>query len=83
MREKTLTVFDEVQLCERVLASLKYFCEDIADYHIIAAGSLPGVAVSRAGVYFPVGKVDIKTLYAEFCHEGRKKTVPLYAAFCI
>ncbi len=28
VREKTLIVFDEVQLCERALTSLKYFCED-------------------------------------------------------
>lgn len=61
--EKTLIVFDEVQLCERALTSLKYFCEDAPDYHIIAAGSLLGVAVNRANYSFPVGKVDIKTLY--------------------
>lgn len=63
VREKTLIVFDEVQLCERALASLKYFCEDAPDYHIIVAGSLLGVAVNRAKFSFPVGKVDIKTLY--------------------
>ncbi len=61
--EKTLVVFDEVQLCERALTSLKYFCEDAPEYHIIVAGSLLGVAVNRAEFSFPVGKVDIKTLY--------------------
>lgn len=61
--EKTLIVFDEVQLCERALTSLKYFCEDAPEYHIIVAGSLLGVAVNRAEFSFPVGKVDIKTLY--------------------
>ncbi len=63
IREKTLIVFDEVQLCERALTSLKYFCEDAPDYHIIAAGSLLGVAVNRVKFSFPVGKVDMKTLY--------------------
>lgn len=63
IKEKTLIVFDEVQLCERALTSLKYFCEDAPDYHIIVAGSLLGVAVNRAKFSFPVGKVDIKTLY--------------------
>lgn len=63
VKEKTLIVFDEVQLCERALTSLKYFCEDAPDYHIIVAGSLLGVAVNRARFSFPVGKVDIKTLY--------------------
>lgn len=63
VKEKTLIVFDEIQLCERALTSLKYFCEDAPDYHIIAAGSLLGVAVNRAKFSFPVGKVDMKTLY--------------------
>ena len=63
VREKTLIVFDEVQLCERALTSLKYFCEDAPDYHIIVAGSLLGVAVNREKFSFPVGKVDMKTLY--------------------
>ena len=63
VREKTLIVFDEVQLCERALTSLKYFCENAPEYHIIVAGSLLGVAVNRAKFSFPVGKVDMKTMY--------------------
>ena len=63
IREKTLIIFDEVQLCERPLTSLKYFCEDAPDYPIIVAGSLLGVAVNREKFSFPVGKVEIKTLY--------------------
>lgn len=63
VKEKTLLIFDEVQLCERALTSLKYFCEDAPDYHVIALGSLLGVAVNRAKFSFPVGKVDMITLY--------------------
>lgn len=63
VKERTLIVFDEVQLSERALASLKYFCEEAPEYHIIVAGSLLGVAVNRSQFSFPVGKVDIKTLY--------------------
>jgi predicted AAA+ superfamily ATPase len=63
VREKTLIVFDEVQACERALTSLKYFCEEAPEYHIIVAGSLLGVAVSRQEFSFPVGKVDMKTMY--------------------
>ena len=65
IKEKTLIVFDEIQVCERALTSLKYFCEEAKDYHIIVAGSLLGVAVNRTKYSFPVGKVDIKikTLY--------------------
>lgn len=62
-KERTLIVFDEVQLCERALTSLKYFYEEAPEYHIIVAGSLLGVAVNRRQFSFPVGKVDIKTLY--------------------
>ncbi len=63
IRDKTLIVLDEIQLCERALTSLKYFCEKAPEYHIIAAGSMFGVAVNRGIFSFPVGKVDIKTLY--------------------
>ena len=62
-REKTLIIFDEGQLCERALTSLKYFCEEAPEYHIAVAGSLLGIAVNRKQFSFPVGKVDIKTLY--------------------
>ncbi|MCL2109951.1 MAG: DUF4143 domain-containing protein, partial [Oscillospiraceae bacterium] len=63
VKEKTLIVFDEVQVCERALTSLKYFCEEAPEYHIIVAGSLLGVAVNREEFSFPVGKVDVKTMY--------------------
>ena len=59
----TLIVFDEVQLCERALTSLKYFCEEAPEYHVIAAGSLLGVAVNRQKYAFPVGKIDRYTMY--------------------
>lgn len=62
-KKKTLLIFDEVQLCERALLALKYFYEEEPEYHIIVAGSLLGVAVNRDMYSFPVGKVDIKTLY--------------------
>ena len=59
----TLIIFDEIQACERALTSLKYFCENTPEYHIIAAGSLLGVAMNREQHSFPVGKVDMLTLY--------------------
>lgn len=60
---KTLIFFDEIQLCERALTSLKYFCESAPEYHIIAAGSLLGVVLNRGKSSFPVGKVDMLHLY--------------------
>ena len=59
----TLIIFDEIQACERALTSLKYFCENGPEYHIIAAGSLLGVALKRERFSFSVGKVDRLTLY--------------------
>lgn len=63
IKEKTLIIFDEIQKCERALTSLKYFYEEAPEYHIAVAGSLLGVAVNREKYSFPVGKVDIKTMY--------------------
>ena len=59
----TLLFFDEIQASERALTSLKYFSEETPDYHIIAAGSLLGVALHREQYSFPVGKVVVKMLY--------------------
>lgn len=58
----TLIIFDEVQEVPMALTSLKYFCENAPEYHIIAAGSLLGVALHK-GTSFPVGKVDFMDLY--------------------
>ena len=60
--QTTLIIFDEIQSCGKALTSLKYFCEDAPQYHIIAAGSLLGVAVPK-GTSFPVGKVEFLTLF--------------------
>ncbi|MBQ8957376.1 MAG: AAA family ATPase [Bacteroidales bacterium] len=84
---KTLLVFDEIQECEEAFNSLKYFCEEAPDYHIIAAGSLLGVAVKRRRMSVPVGKVELEFLVqwndeivpvevkAENCVSGRSITV--------
>lgn len=60
--EDTLLIFDEVQEVPEALTCLKYFCENAPEYHIVAAGSLLGIAL-HAGTSFPVGKVDILRLY--------------------
>jgi len=59
----SLIIFDEIQACELALTSLKYFNEEAPTYHLIAAGSLLGVAINREKYSFPVGKVDMITLY--------------------
>ena len=60
---ETLLILDEIQVCERALTSLKYFCEEVPELHVAAAGSLLGVAVNRRHYSFPVGKVETITLY--------------------
>lgn len=60
---KTLIIFDEIQECEEALNSLKYFCEDAPEYHIMAAGSLLGVAVKKRRMTVPVGKVNVMRMF--------------------
>ena len=57
-KENTLIFFDEIQAAPKALTALKYFYELAPEYHIIAAGSLLGVATQREELSFPVGKVD-------------------------
>ena len=73
---KTVLLFDEIQACKAALTSLKYFCEDRPDLHIICAGSLLGLEYrddetdSSEGVKedtpttgFPVGKVNTMAVH--------------------
>ncbi|MFT4169023.1 MAG: ATP-binding protein [Dysgonomonas sp.] len=59
---KTLIIFDEIQEAERALTSLKYFRENAPEYHVVAAGSLLGIALHE-NTSFPVGKVEFLDLY--------------------
>ncbi len=59
----TFLFFDEVQACERALTSLKYFYEQAPSYHVVAAGSLLGIALNRKQQSYPVGKVDHLQMY--------------------
>lgn len=60
--ENTLIILDEIQEAEKGITSLKYFCENAPEYHIMAAGSLLGITIHQK-TSFPVGKVDFLTLY--------------------
>ena len=61
--ENTIIFLDEIQISERAITSLKYFCESEKPYKIVCAGSLLGVKINRFKSSFPVGKVNIKYLY--------------------
>ena len=58
----TLIILGEIQEASRGITSLKYFREKAPQYHVMAAGSLLGIAMHRHDS-FPVGKVDFMTLY--------------------
>ena len=61
----TILILDEIQICPRAITSLKYFCENLSELHVAAAGSLLGVAVAQMGknISFPVGKVQMLKMY--------------------
>ncbi len=61
--DNTIIFFDEIQVSERAISSLKYFCESEKNYKIVVAGSLLGVKINRFKSSFPVGKVWIDYLY--------------------
>ena len=60
---KTLLIFNEIQECPKAITSLKYFCENLQELHLVCAGSLLGVALKKENISFPVGKVNRMQLY--------------------
>lgn len=66
--KETLIILDEIQECPKAITVLKYFYENNPEYHIMAAGSLLGVAIHE-NISFPVGKVDFLDLYPLSFHE--------------
>lgn len=93
---RTLMILDEIQVCPRAITALKYFYDSGLDLHVIGAGSLLGVAISRRDFSFPVGKVRTVRLcpldFEEFliasgdealiimCREAYEKRSPLPSA---
>ena len=91
--DNTLLIFDEIQAVPEAITALKYFYEDAPEYHIVAAGSLLGVAL-HAQISFPVGKVAFLDLYpltflefleaiqenalVEMLHKGDWKLITVY-----
>ncbi|MBQ5453610.1 MAG: ATP-binding protein [Bacteroidales bacterium] len=58
----TLIIFDEIQAVQGGLTSLKYFCENMRQYAVVAAGSLLGISLHE-NTSFPVGKVNFLDLH--------------------
>ena len=81
--EKTLIIFDEVQDCSEVINSMKYFCENRPEYHVVCAGSLLGIRLARPSS-FPVGKVSFMQIdpmtFREFLLANGDKNLSDYLA---
>jgi len=74
LEDDTLMIFDEVQACNRALTALKYFRENDPRHHIIATGSLLGIALEREDFSFPVGNVNILRMYPMDVEEFMRAT---------
>lgn len=59
--ETDLVFFDEIQVSQRALTSLKYFQEEMPQLALCSAGSLLGLHLGTGS--FPVGKVDMLSLF--------------------
>ena len=59
---QTLLFFDEMQEVAQGFPSLKYFCENLRELHVVVAGSLLGISI-RPTESFPVGKVNILNMF--------------------
>ena len=80
--EKHLIIFDEIQECSQALGSLKYFCEEASEYHVVSAGSLLGTFLAQP-LSYPVGKIDIIHIYPLTFDEFLAATdEPLYKFYC-
>ncbi|MEA3543721.1 MAG: ATP-binding protein [Thermodesulfobacteriota bacterium] len=55
---KTLLFLDEIQAVPEMLPLLRYFHEEVADLHVIAAGSLLEFLLSDHDFSMPVGRVE-------------------------
>lgn len=60
--QKTLLFFDEIQMCPRALASLRFFYEKMPELHLVAAGSLLEFALSKLPT-FGVGRIKSIFMY--------------------
>ncbi len=55
---KTLLFLDEIQACPEAVNMLRYFHEDMPGLCVIGAGSLLEIALAKAEIEFPVGRVQ-------------------------
>lgn len=59
---KTLLFFDEIQFCKEAIMSLRFFKEDMAELHVVAAGSLLEFALTELPT-FGIGRIHSMFMY--------------------
>lgn len=47
----TLIIIDEIQACPRAITSLKYFCEDLPEYHVLRRVVYLGLLYTKASLF--------------------------------
>jgi len=60
---KTLLFLDEIQECPEAVQVLRYFYEKMPDLYVVGAGSLLEIALAKADIEFPVGRVQHLVMY--------------------
>lgn len=75
----TLLFLDEIQAAPKILASLRYFYEEMPELHVVAAGSLLEFAIEEPTFSMPVGRIEYMYLgpiqFEEFLLAARKKNL--------
>ena len=61
--ENTLFFIDEIQVCPKAIASLRYFYEQRPGLHVICAGSLLDHTLNEIQYSMPVGRIDFAYMY--------------------
>lgn len=60
---ETILFLDEIQAAPGVLASLRYFYEELPELHVVAAGSLLDFELAAPSFSMPVGRISYLHLY--------------------
>lgn len=84
--EKTVIFFDEIQICERAITSLKYFCEakenQVIPIEVKAGEHIKSRSMSNYIIKYKPPYV-IRISAGNFGFSNNIFSIPLYAIFCL
>lgn len=86
LSDRTVLFLDDVHAAPRAFASLRYFCEELPEQPVVAAGSLLEMMLSAQPVPMPVGRIEYLHLgpmtFTEFLKAvGQDRLAEVIAAF--